>query len=80
MLEEDTNFAEEFYRVFDNADILEADYFTPKLLEEKYVDMEIALPIDGEGPKFVKVKKPLWDANGIPIGRYHENPMLATIV
>ena len=62
--------------MINNADIIEADNFTPEVLEDTYVDMEIALPIDGEGPKFFKVTKRLWDANGIPIGRHHDNPML----
>ena len=42
--------------------------------------MEIALSIDGEGPNFAKLTKLLRDANGIPIGRHHENPMLDTRV
>ena len=35
MLESDTNFAEEFKRVFNNTDITEADYFIPEVIEEK---------------------------------------------
>ena len=61
---------------FNNADIPEADYFTPYMLEETYVDMEIEFPKYGEGPNFAKVRKRMRDANGIPIGRHHDNPML----
>ena len=56
MLEEDTDFADDLKGVFNNANISEADYFTPEMPEEKYVDMEIALTGNGEGPKFAKVK------------------------
>ena len=45
MLEEDTDFAEEFKRMFNNYDIPEAYGFTLKVIEDTYVDMEIALPI-----------------------------------
>ena len=62
------DFAKEFKRVLNNADITEADDFTPGVLEDTYVDIEISLPRYGEGPKFSKVTKCLWDANGIPIG------------
>ena len=44
MLEEDPNFSEDFKRVFNNSDIPEADYFTPEVLEDTYMDMKIALP------------------------------------
>ena len=47
MLEENTDFSEKFKRAFNNDDILEADYFTPEVLEDTYVDMDIALPRDG---------------------------------
>ena len=46
-MKEDPKFSEEFKRLFNNVDILEADYFTPEVLEDTYVDMEIALPRDG---------------------------------
>ena len=42
------------------------------------MDMEIALPRNVENPNFSKVTKRLWDANGIPIGRHHNNPILGT--
>ena len=52
MLEEYPNFAEDFKRVLNNADIPEADKFTPEVLEDTYVDMKIALSRDGEGNEF----------------------------
>ena len=66
--------------MFNNAYITKAYGFTPEVLEDTYTDMEIAFPRDGEGPEFNKVKKRLRDANGIPIGRHHDNPMLDTRV
>ena len=44
------------------------------------MNMKIALTRYGEGTKFSKVTKRLRDANGIPICRHHENPMLDTRV
>ena len=76
MLEEDPDFSEEFQTVFNDADIPEEDNFTPEVLEDTYVDMEIEIPRDGEGPDFAKVKKRLRDSNVIPIVRQYENPML----
>ena len=46
------------------------------MLKETYVDMEIALPREREGPEFSKVTKRLQDANGITIGSKHDNHML----
>ena len=79
-MEEDTNFSEKFKRVFNNADIPEADGFTPEVREYTYVYMEIALTRDGEGPEFSKVKKHLRYAKYTPIVRAHNNPVLGTIV
>ena len=78
ILEEYPDFSEELKRVFNNADIPESDYFTPEVLEDTYVDMDIALPKYGEGPDFDKVTKRLRDANGIPIGRKNENSKMDT--
>ena len=42
--------------------------------------MEVALPCDDDGPTFAKVTKRLRDANGLPIGTAHDNPILDTRV
>ena len=57
MLEEDSDFVEGFKRVLKNYDIIEADYFTPYVIEDTCVDIDITLPRDGYGPKLAKVKK-----------------------
>ena len=43
-----------------------------------YLNMKLALPKDGESVLFTKVTKRLRDANGLPIGVAHDNPMLDT--
>jgi hypothetical protein len=42
--------------------------------------MELAIPRDGEGPEFARVKKRLKDGDGMPVGRADNNPMLDTRV
>ena len=48
------------------------------MLDDTYVNMEIALPRDGDGPEFARVTKRLRDANGLPIGTANDNPILDT--
>ena len=74
--ENDDDFNEEFNRVFDNDDIKEADDYTPEVLEDTYLNVEIAMPRDGDGPSYGRVIKRLRDANGIPIGTANDNPIL----
>ena len=76
LLEEDEDFREEFEKIFNNKDIPEADDFTPEVLEDTYLNMELVLPRDSEGPEFARVTKRLKDANGIPIGTANDNPIL----
>ena len=80
LIDEDEDFREEFERVFNNEDIPEADDNTPEVLNDTYVNMEIALPHDESGPQYAKVTKRLRDANGIPIGTANDNPFLDTRV
>ena len=93
LLEEDPDFAAEFNKIFNNSAIPEADAtndefmehvtfldseFTPECLQDTYLDMELALPRDDQGPEFARVTKRLRDANGIPIGTANDNPLLDT--
>ena len=78
LFEEDEDFRDGFQKVFNNQDIPEADNYTPKVLDDTYVNMEIALPRDGDGPEFARVTKRLRDANGLPIGTANDNPILDT--
>ena len=76
LLEEDPAFAEEFNCCFNSLDIPEQDEYTPEVLEDTYVDMEIALPRDSNGPEFARVTKRLRDNHGLPIGIASPNAML----
>ena len=48
------------------------------MLDDTYLNMELALPRDGDGPEFARVTKRLRDANGLPIGTANDNPILDT--
>ena len=76
LLENDEEFREEFERVFNSDDVMEADDVTPDTLDDTYLNMELALPRDGDGPEFARVTKRLRDKDGIPIGTANDNPIL----
>ena len=78
LIEEDPEFVEEFAKVSNNKDIPESDDYIPEVLNDTYLNIEVALPRDGDGPEFAKVTKRLRDANGIPIGTANDNPLLDT--
>jgi len=77
-MEFDEDFQEEFSNSGSNDDIKEADEdFTPEVFDDTYLNMELALPNgDGTEPAFARVTKQLRDANGLPIGTAHANPIL----
>ena len=52
--------------------------FTPNVFDNTYFNMELVIPIYGDGPDFAKVKKCLRDKNRLPIVRSHNNPILDT--
>ena len=54
--------------------------FTPGILNDTYMNMEVALPRDTEGPDFARVTKRLKDSNGLPIVTANENTILDTIM
>jgi hypothetical protein len=57
LLDTNEDFRREFQMLYNDDSIPEADDFTPEVLEDTYLNMEIALPCDGEGPEFAKVTK-----------------------
>ena len=71
LLKNDDNFREEFERIFNNYEIPEADEveYTPDTLDDTYLNMEVALPQDGEGPELARVVKHLRD--GVDDEGYH---------
>ena len=78
LIENDPDFAAEFQQAQDNQATSQEDSFTPEVLDDTYLRMELALPRDDEGPEFARVTKRLRDAEGRPIGTAHDNPILDT--
>ena len=76
LYESDPNFKDEFDRKFSDGTIPEDDDFIPHVLDDTYLNMELALPKYGESAQFAKVTKRLRDENGLPIRAAHDNPML----
>ena len=59
--------------------MLEADAdFTPDVFDDKYLNMDLEIPRDGDGPNFDKYTKSLIDKDGLQISRVHNNPILDT--
>ena len=80
-MEFDEDFQEEFNKIVSDDNIKEADStFTPEVFDDTYLNMELALPRDGGKTTLARVTKLLKDANGLPIGTSHENPILYTRV
>ena len=78
LLEDDSDFAAEFNRLYDNGDVREADdEFSPDSFDA-YLNMELAIDRGGENPEFARVTKRLKDKNGLPIGTANDNPILDT--
>ena len=49
-------------------------------MDDTYINMEVAISQDTEGPDFARVTKRRKDANGLPIGASNENTILDTIM
>ena len=78
-LENDPDFQEEFDQIVNDPKVPEADdEFTPDVFDDTYLNMELAVPRDGDGPEFAKVTRRLRDKDGLPIGRANNNPILDT--
>ena len=60
----------------DNDENKSISEYTPEVLQDTYLNMELALPRDDEGPEFARVTKRLRDNEGIPIGTANDNPLL----
>ena len=75
---DDEIFHEELSRVIPNEDIPEADdIFNPEEFDN-YVNMEIALDRNENGPEFARVNRILKNKDGRPIGISADNPILDT--
>ena len=80
LLDTDDDIQDEFNNVISYPEVKEADeLFTLEVMGDTYVNMELALPQgDTLEPQHERVTKRLRDANGIPIGTAHDNPILDT--
>ena len=54
--------------------------FNLDIMDDTYMNIEVALPRDTERPEFARVTKRLKDENGLPIVTANENPILDTRV
>ena len=78
-LENDPDFQAEFDNIVNDPKVPEADEgFTPDVFDDTYLNMELAVPRDGDGPEFAKVTRRLRDKDGLPIGKANSNPILDT--
>ena len=80
LLDTDDDFQDEFNNVISHPEVKEADeLFTLEVMGNTYINMELALPQgDTLESWYARVTKRLRDANGIPIGTAHDNPILDT--
>ena len=80
LIEFDPEFNDEFNMVFNNKDISKVDNYTQELLEDTYINMELAIPKgqSGSSPEFARVAKILRGANGMPIGTINSSHLLDT--
>jgi hypothetical protein len=61
-LQYNPDFQEEFYNIVNDPGISEANKdFTPDVFEDTYINMELAIPRDSDGPEFARVTKRLKD-------------------
>jgi hypothetical protein len=73
----DEDFNNEFHNVSgDTKDGDSTHDFTPDVMDDTYLNMELALPPGGGEVEFARVKKRLRDKNGLPIGTANDNPIL----
>ena len=78
-MEFDEDFQEYFNKIVSENNIKEADSnFTREVFDDTYLNMELVLARDVGDTTFASVTKRLKDANGLPIGISHENPILET--
>ena len=52
--------------------------FMSDVFDDTYLNMELEIPRDGDGPEFSKVTKSLRDKDVLPIRRFHNKSILDT--
>ncbi|MEO6564809.1 MAG: hypothetical protein ABIO63_02135, partial [Casimicrobiaceae bacterium] len=77
IINHDKEFIDEYDRIINNKNIQEADEeYTPEILDDTYLNMEVAMPRSDAGTTFARVTKRMKDAEGRPIGVSNQNPIL----
>ena len=80
-LEYNPDFQGEFINIIKYSNVPEADTnFKPNVFDDTYLNMELVIPRDGDGPNFSKVTNRLRDKDRLPICRAHNNSILDTIM
>jgi hypothetical protein len=75
----DEDFTDEFHNVINITNNDDAnDAFTPDVLNDTYLNIELSLPRGGGEVEFARVTKRLRDKDGLPIGTANDNPILDT--
>ena len=82
LIQNDSDFREEFERIYNNDEIPDADYeeYIPDVLDNAYLNMEVDLPRDGKGPELACVVKRFRKKYGIPIETSNDNPILDSLI
>jgi hypothetical protein len=74
LLNVDPDFRDEFFLVYHDDKIKDADEEpSPEVSDILLLNMELALPREGEGPEFARVTKRLRDDDGNSVGRANNN-------
>ena len=82
--ESDKDFREEFFKIYQDEELKESKdniiSSSPGIADSTMLQMELALPRDGDGPELARVKRRKKDSEGNLIGTANENPILDTRV
>ena len=74
LIESDPDFQEEFTRIFNDDRIKEADDYIPETLDDTYLNMEITLPRDGDGPEYARLQNDCVMLMVFPLAQQTINP------
>ena len=75
LIDYDSNFHKEFERIYNSDEIPEADdeEYTPDVLDDTYLNMELYLPRDGKVPEIARIVQRLRDKYSISIVTANDN-------
>ena len=78
LISDDCDFADEFNRVFSNADVKEVEDDHTLEQYDKFLNMDILIDRGDEYPELGRVIKRARNSDGVPIGTANDNPILDT--